>query len=100
MKASDSFRSRPGGGGSLCVIPGVMEVHVPVHTELFGSLPGGGELFSIVAVVVVLAMLGRWAHHRLGATRPEVAAAHPDELVVDSDALWAELDTEREPTGA
>ena len=77
-----------------------MEVHVPIHTEFFGSLPGGGELFSIAAVLVVLATLGRWAHHRLGAPRPEVAVAHPDELAVDSDALWAEFDTEREPSGA
>lgn len=99
MECSDSVRSRPGGGGSLCAIPGVMGTQIPVHTDFFGSLPGGGELFSIVAIVVVLATLGRWAHHRLGA-RPEVAVVLPDEVAGDSDALWEEFDKEHEPTGA
>lgn len=100
MEALDSSGSRPGGGGSLCAIPGVMEAHVPIHTELFGSLPGGGELFSVVAIVIAMASLGRWVHHRLGAARPEVAVARPDEIAGDSDALWEEFDKGREPTGA
>lgn len=99
MERSDSVRSRPGGGGSLCAIPGVMGTQIPVQTDFMGGLPGGGELFSVAAIVVALAMLGRWAHHRLGA-RPEVAVAFPDEVAGDSDALWAELDKEHEPTGA
>lgn len=76
-----------------------MELHVPIQTEYFAGLPGGGELFSVVAIVIALASAGRWAHHRLGTPRTVVAVTPPDGIAEDSDALWAEFDKGHEPTG-
>ena len=98
MESSSAFRPPHAGGGSLCVVPGVMELHVPIQTEYLGSLPGGGELFSVVAIVIALASAGRWAHHRLAATSG-FAVTDPDEVAEDSDALWEEFDKGHEPTG-
>lgn len=76
-----------------------MELHVPIQTEHFAGLPGGGELFSVVALVIAVASAGRWAHHRLAAQGAEVAVTPSDEIAEDSDALWAEFDKGHEPTG-
>lgn len=90
-----------GGGISLCATPGVLSSgNAPIHTDLLGGLPGGGETFGLLAVLGVLAVAGRWAYHRLGG-QPLGATAHADvEVVADSNELWDEFDRQREPTEA